>query len=235
MGRQPRLVVAGAPHHVYLRANNRRLLFSSVADRMFWLACLRRALDATECQLHQLTLMSNHIHSIITPPDKRALSALIKRTCQRYAQIRNELRRGSGKLFEERFKAKVITDLAHLRATTLYNDANGFRAGIVADPLSHDWSTAPIHAGQAGGDAIRSLVTPSRWYVQLGNTPSERAAAYRREMGAYLQLGDDALVDEEIRRREDKDAEPATRIRRPDGTSARESAVEYVRVVRGEE
>jgi putative transposase len=230
MPRKPRLVVPGAPHHLYLRGNNRRLLFSSRADRLFFIACLLRALDATKCVLHQLTLMGNHVHAIVTPPSKKALSDLVKRACQRYAQKRNEKRGGSGKLFEERYRVKVITDEAQLRITTLYNDANAFRAGIVDDALTHEWSTGPLHAGGEEARMLRSIWTPSRWYTQLGATPEARALSYRQHLAEYLDLRDDALIDEDIREVEREDTEAyALRLRRPDGSSAGEDVCQYGR------
>jgi putative transposase len=230
MGRKPRVVVAGAPHHVYLRGNNRRVLFSSRADRILFLACLRRALDATKCQLHQLTLMTNHVHAIITPPDKKALSQLVKRTCQRYAQLRNAKRGGSGKLFEERYRNKVIVDEAQLRVTTLYNDANAFRAKAVREPFAHEWSTAPLHAATPGGRMLRSVWTPSSWYTRLGPTPSKRAEAYRAAMVEYLELEEAAPIDEEVEEVDDEGYE--RRLERPDRSSAREAFLRYGRKVK---
>jgi putative transposase len=223
MARHPRLVVAGAPHHVYLRGNNRRLLFSSRSDRVFWLSCLRRGLDLSRCQLHQLTLMTNHIHMIVTPPEANALSEMMKRACQRYAQMRNEERGASGKLFEERFRSKVITDDSQMMMTSFYNDANAFRAGEVTDPLGHEWSTGPLHAGRPGSSLIASIRTPSRWYRALAPTAAGRSEAYLRLMAAYL--GDEAPRQieqgvEEIEDPADKRWNP--RVRRPNGTSARD-------------
>jgi putative transposase len=224
MGRQARLVVAGQPHHVYLRGNNRRILFSSRGDRLFWLACLRRALDATKCQLHQLTLMTNHVHSIVTPPDEEALSTMMKRLCQRYAQERNQKRGASGKVFEERYRSKVIEDEAQMMFTTLYNDANGYHGGLVTDPFTHEWSTVPLHAGVPGARLLRSLWTPSPWYQRLGKTKSARADAYRRLMIAYVETNPEPVdsvlaIDAKAER---ADAAPySRRIRRPNGRSAR--------------
>ncbi len=68
VARQARIVIPGQPHHVYLRGNNRRRLFSSGADYERFIACLTLGISASECVLHQLTLMTNHVHLIATPP-----------------------------------------------------------------------------------------------------------------------------------------------------------------------
>jgi putative transposase len=234
MARQARVVVPGRPHHVYLRGNNRRRLFSNDGDRLFWLRCLQKGLEASGCVLHQLTLMTNHIHLIVTPPDEGALGVLVKRACQRYAQKRNERMNASGKLFEQRYRSKVIEDERQLLYTTLYNDANGFRGGIVEDPTAHRWSTAPLHAGRRGtrGSKIpRSMWTPSSWYQRLGRSDRERSKNYTSLMGAYLREEIERppqFVDEELDDETD-DERYRQRIARPDGSSAREAATQWGR------
>jgi putative transposase len=222
MARTARLVAPGVPHHVYLRGNNRRRLFSTRADRVRWIGCVARALEATSCALHQTTLMTNHVHLIVTPPSKAALAQLMKRSCQRYAQLRNAAKDTSGKLFEERYRSKVIEDEAHLMTVTLYNDANAFRAGLVDDALDHEWSTGPLHAGREGSQ-VASLWTPSTWYLRLGATTAARATAYVALMEAYTR----APLHETCRpiAAQLELGAYARRIERPDGTCAREAAL----------
>jgi putative transposase len=217
-----RVVVPGAPHHIYLRANNRRSLFSSDGERLCFLGCLERGLGVSGCKVHQLTLMGNHIHMIVSPPEPQSLARLFQRTNQRYAQVRNKRRNATGKLFEERYHSKVIRDEAQLMTTTLYNDANWYSAGKIDDPCAHVWSTGPLHAGRAGSRIPMELWTPSPWYLGLGETVEARGAAYRACMESYLAQEREALVDEETERR---DIEPYDlRIKRPDGSSAREAS-----------
>jgi putative transposase len=225
MPRQARIVVPRLPHHVYLRGNNRRRLFSSHADRVDFLGCLERAVTVTECLLHQLTLMDNHVHMIAVPPSRPALSALIARTCQRYAQQRNASRETSGKLFEERFHSNVIDDEAGLMTVTLYNDANGFRVGLADSPFDHVWSTGPLHAGGRSLIPAR-LWTPSAWYRGLAADPQDRAARYRQLMLAYVARGrGDARpygMPHEVAERADR-----RRFERPDGTSVRDVPTQW--------
>lgn len=222
MPRQARIVVPGVPHHIWLRGNNRRRLFSSNADRMFWLQCLDRALVATQVAMHQHTLMTNHMHLMLTPPREDSFADLIKSACQRYAQKRNEKLNASGKLFEERYHSKVITDEKHLMFTLLYNDANAYRAGMVDVPTEHVWSTGPLHDGRSDSKIPSSMWTPIGLYLRLGRTIEERAEAYRRLMAAYLHDEtwipvDDGSNDPRYRRR----------IERPDGSCAREPVTQW--------
>jgi len=225
--RQARLVVPGLPHHIYQRGNNRRRLFSSDADRLLWLACVQRGLTASATLLHQHTLMSNHVHMIVTPRDEDGLAILMKRACQRYAQIRNAQRDATGKLFEERFNSKVIADTRQLMATTLYNDANAFRANLIADPLGDEWSTGPLHANTRGSRITRRMWTPSGWYVGLGRTPAARAKAYRALMENYAPVDEPpAIVEAEV---EEEVLPYRRRVERPNGLSAREPETQRLR------
>jgi putative transposase len=110
------------------------------------LAC---GLDASACTLHQLTLMTNHVHLVVTPPTAPALAVFVQRANQRYAQVRNQALR-EWKLFEERFHSKIIDDDRYLLSVSIYNDVNAYRAGMADAPLAHEWSTGPLHAGREG-------------------------------------------------------------------------------------
>lgn len=213
MARQTRIVVPGQPHHVYLRGNNRRRLFSSGADYERFIACLTLGLSSSACALHQLTLMTNHVHLIATPPVVAGLSTLLHRTCQRYAQVRNSLRDGSGKLFEERFQSKPILDDEYLATVTIYNDVNAYRAGRVKTPLAHVWSTGPMHAGRAGR-IPGQLWTPSAWYLALGATPQARAIRYREIVAERVVAAEDTAPTSPYQRR----------LERPDRTTAQEKS-----------
>lgn len=216
MSRHPRLVVPGFPHHVYLRGNNRRRLFSDDGDRLLWLSDLRQGIEASQCLLHQLTLMDNHVHMIVTPPDNGSLAVLMKRACQRYAQRRNHRFDASGKLFEERYRSKLIENDRQWLVTTLYNDANAYRAGMVASPLEHAWSTGPLHAGRRGSRISPWLWSPAGWYMNLAKSANRRAEAYAYLMDTYSPFEERPSIEEE-----DDGDEDTTSVFRPDGTDAR--------------
>jgi putative transposase len=177
--RKARNTVAGLPHHVILRGNNRRRLFSYSTDYRRFLWDVGRALERRRCELHALTLMTNHVHMVVTAHVAADLSTFVKAFAQRYAQYRNKRREASGKLFEERFVSVPITNDDQLAITTAYADLNALRAGMVDDPFEHCWSTFAIHAGRPERSKIpQHLWTPSSWYCGLGRTQEERAICY---------------------------------------------------------
>jgi putative transposase len=226
MPRQARVVAAGLPHHVYLRGNNRRRLFGRPTDYLRYIDCFARGLDASGCALHQLTLMTNHVHLVVTPPTAPALAVLVQRANQRYAQLRNQARSASGKLFEERFHSKIIDDERYLLSVSIYNDVNAYRAGIVDTPFAHEWSTGPLHAAYAGGRIPAAMWTPSSVYVSLGSSPAARAHRYRELVAAYLGRPPiETYVDSKTSA---EDIEPyRRRLERPDRTRAAEQSARW--------
>jgi len=230
MPRRPRVILPGIPVHVTLRGNNRRRLFSSVGDHLRMLDCLERGVDATGCAIHQLTLMANHVHMITTPSSKAALAAMIKRACQRYAQIRNKARKASGKLFEERYFAKLIEDDEYFMTAMLYSDSNAYDAGLVAHPLAHPWSTGPLHAARPGSRIPLTLWTPSPWYLRLGADAATRASVYEDLMMAYVaKRSAEKAAQAQVQAPERTVRRYTLRLERPDRSTARDGSSRFAR------
>ena len=179
MPRTARQVLEGVPHHVVLRGNNRRRLFSYPRDYKFFIWLVSDGLERYSIELNALCLMRNHVHLLLTPLDRMALSAFVKRISQRYAQVRNKRFSTTGKLFEERFYSKPIQSEPHLAIATAYIDLNPVRAGIVNEGAAYVWSTFHVHSGLRCSLGLESLWSPTEWYERLGRDPNQRAAAYR--------------------------------------------------------
>ena len=181
MPRAARQVLQGVPHHVVLRGNNRRRLFSYRRDYLYFISLMSRHLPNANITLHALCLMPNHIHLLLTPLEEISLGAFVKRTAQRYAQVRNNRYRTTGKLFEQRYYSKPMKSEAQLAVATAYIDLNPVRASLVDDGMRYDWSTLRIHSGlHCTVVGLHELWSPSEWYLALGRDRIERASAYQK-------------------------------------------------------
>ncbi len=179
MPRIARLVLPGLPHHVVLRGNNRRRLFSYPNEYRYFLFLLGRALARSRCTLQALVLMRNHIHMILTPSDDKSLARCVGYLAQRYAQVRNRRRKSSGGLFEGRFFSRPIPNDRQLAITTAYIDLNPLRAGIAPADRPYRWSTEALHLGRPELSEIPSgLWTPSDWYLALAPDRATRGPQY---------------------------------------------------------
>jgi putative transposase len=227
--RQSRLALAEFPHHVTLRGNNRRRLFSYASDYRRFLCDLMRAQRASSCAVNAIALMTNHVHLIVRPPDDRALSRFVQSFAQRYAQLRNQRRQASGRLFEERFWSRPILNEQQLAITTAYIELNPVRAGMVDTPAAARWTSYALHAGHSEStDIPPELWTPSEWYLSLGRDSSERATAYVAWCAESHARGARPEEVDRVAVLEAASAAYSQRLLRPDGTSAREPQLFYV-------
>lgn len=169
------LVIPGLPHHVVLRANNKRNLFSSVHDRLRFLRFLEEADGPDRCSVLALALMTNHVHILVQAVSFEGTWRWIKVVAQRYAMHRNRERGTTGKVFEQRYGIKAVTSEAQLAATTAYIDLNPRRAGVESP-----WTTLALHSGEGKViPEIRQVWRPSAWWSALGSDDGTRHAQYR--------------------------------------------------------
>lgn len=174
-------------------------------------------------------MLKNHVHMLITPPSIAAMSAAMKSTLQGYARYRNQQREGSGKLFEQRYYSKPVTDEQQLAATHVYIDANPARAGIVDNPELYPWCTHALSAQRPSRCGIpRRMWTPGPWYRSLGDTDVQRGIAYRELFWDYLRRGvRPAHADQTDELERVSQAPYSRRLRRPDNSSAREPGANW--------
>jgi putative transposase len=196
MARLPRLTLAGYPHHIIQRGNNRQLIFADTQDFETMLALLTESAQKFAVAVHAYVLMDNHFHLLATPTTAEALPLMMQAVGRSYVRYFNRRHGRSGTLWEGRYRSTLIESERYLLACMVYIDLNPVRAGMVAQAADWRWSS---HAHSLGLRAD-GLVTPHALYWALGNTPFAREAAY----GALVQSGisakqQNALTDATLR------------------------------------
>jgi putative transposase len=187
MARQPRLTLPDYPHHIIQRGNNRQAIFDGVADYQALLGLLQEAAQQHKVAVHSYVLMTNHLHLLATPQDEVGLSRLMQHVGRSYVRLFNKRAQRSGTLFEGRYKSTLIQTERYLLACMAYIDLNPVRAGMVAQPQDHPWSSYGHYAG------LRTdpLLTPHPHFWNLGNTPFAREAAYVELVRAGVSKADE--------------------------------------------
>lgn len=175
MPRKPRLAVAGHPHHVVQRGNDRQVVFRDDADRRKYLDWLREIAAQMQVAVHAYVLMPNHVHLLLTPAEGPALSQLMQAVGRRYVRWFNDRHQRTGALWEGRFFSSVIEADRYLLACYRYIELNPVRAGLAAGPDEHPWSSHRHHIGLT----IDPLVSDHSLFWSLGNTPFDRQTAYK--------------------------------------------------------
>ena len=174
MARPPRLELAGAPHHVVQRGNNRAACFFGDADRRFYLKCLARAAADRGCEIHAFVLMSNHVHLLVTPSKPGAIAAMMQDLGRRYVRVINTIHSRTGTLWEARYRSSLVDSENYLLTCQRYIELNPVRAGLVCNPALYPWSSYLHYAlGRLNPMLIEHPV-----YRSLGANAADRSAAY---------------------------------------------------------
>jgi putative transposase len=195
MGRLPRTVIPGLPHHVTQRGNNRQDLFPDEGCRVLYLRLLRECAARHGVGIVAYGLMDNHIHLVVIPRQAASLAQAIGIAHRQYAQHVNSLCEKQGHLWQSRFFSCPL-DERHMFRATRYVERNPVRAGLVARADEYPWSSARAHTGQADAAGLvwpgwlERRYTPDRWREILGaDEPDEHLELLRRHTGAGEPLG----------------------------------------------
>ncbi|AOF84653.1 transposase IS200 like family protein [Hydrogenophaga sp. RAC07] len=182
MARLPRLTVAGYPHHVIQRGNNRQPIVKTDADREVLLELMGENAKKHQVAINAYVLMDNHFHLLLTPETGEGVPLMMQAVGRRYVRYFNDLYQRTGTLWEGRYKSTLIQTDRYLLACMAYLDLNPVRAGIVNDPKQYVWSSHRHFIGQTSD----RRVTPHPLVWSLGNTPFAREAAYTELVRAGL-------------------------------------------------
>ena len=183
MARLPRLTLAGYPHHIILRGNNRQAIFMDMADFQRMLALMQTHAIEQGVQVHAYVLMSNHLHLLLTPLQNDSLPKMMQAVGRAYVLYFNKRHGRSGTLWEGRYRSALIQTERYFLACMAYIDLNPVRAGMVAQAADYPWSSHGHYIGRQN----EAWLTPHPMYWEMGNTPFAREAAY----AAMVQSGID--------------------------------------------
>jgi putative transposase len=176
MARLSRIDVPDVPQHLIVRGCNRCDLFRDETDRWIFMNRLEKALTEWGCDLHAYVFMSNHVHLLATGREYGAISRMMHLVETRFARFVNLRHQRTGPLFEGRFHSSLVDSATYFLTCMQYIELNPVRAGMVAHPSQHGWSS---YRANAGGSPS-GLLAPHDLYLNLGEDPAARAREYVR-------------------------------------------------------
>ena len=174
MARQPRLTVAGYPHQVIQRGNDRQAIVRDDADRERLLALWQEHALTFKVAVHAYVIMDNHFHLLLTPETNEGLPQMMQAVGRAYVRYFNLRHQRTGTLWEGRYRSNLIETERYLLACMVYIDLNPVRAGMVVQPVDFKWSSHRHCIGQVNDPWLK----PHALFWGLGNTPFAREAAY---------------------------------------------------------
>lgn len=182
MPRPFRYTLPGVPQHVVQRGNDRQPVFFSPDDYRFYKACLYEASRAEALAIHAYVLMTNHVHLLVTPTTRGAISRVLQSVGRRFVQFINLNHGRTGTLWEGRHKASIVQSERYFRACHAYIEQNPVRAGMVRGPLDYPWSSCRHYAGRD----TDPLITDAQTFLEGGLELEARRVAHLETLRTEL-------------------------------------------------
>ncbi|MCG7988080.1 MAG: transposase [Candidatus Thiodiazotropha weberae] len=98
MPRKRRFYLPGIPVHVIQRGNSRQPVFFESDDYQAYLGCLKEGANKHGCAIHAYSLMTNHLHLLLTPESSEAISKIMQFIGRHYVPHINNTHSRSGTL-----------------------------------------------------------------------------------------------------------------------------------------
>ena len=189
MPRQPRYFLPDIPQHVIARGVDRQPTFFSIEDfALFKMALLKNA-ERYGAAIHAYVLMTNHVHLLMTPEEKRSIPQILQGLGRDFVQRLNRKYERCGTLWQSRYKSSLVQDDLYLLTCQRYIELNPVRAGLVSNPAHYRHSSYRYNA--LGHDD--PVISPHPVYLALGESDSSR---YRQYQSLFESELDSELIDD---------------------------------------
>lgn len=136
MPRKPRLFIPYATYHVYCRVARGEFVFANREDSDLFVETLRETRDRDGLSILAWCLMTNHYHLVV-----KTASVPLWRTMARLqrtvAREHNRRRRYLGRLWQSRYRARLIDSNDYFGQVVAYVHLNPVVAGLVTDPADY--------------------------------------------------------------------------------------------------
>lgn len=137
MARKPRLFVPEAIYHVYCRVARGEFVFDEPYEANGFVEAVRKVSELHRWQVFAWCLMGNHYHLVV-----KTSSIPLWRTMQRLqsnvAREFNRRRKYLGRLWQSRYRARLIDSQDYFRQVISYVHLNPVAAAIVDDPADYE-------------------------------------------------------------------------------------------------
>ncbi len=134
------------PYHIYNRGNRKAEVFLIDKDYMRFLKRLKEYKDSYDVKILCYCLMPNHFHFLLKAKDPTSISAFMLRLSTSYAKYFNIKYHFVGRLFQERFRAKLVDTDEYLTHLSRYIHLNPISSDI--EDLTHLRSTPGVERGE---------------------------------------------------------------------------------------
>jgi REP element-mobilizing transposase RayT len=139
MPRHPRLFIPGATYHVYCRIARGEFVFDDDHEAVEFVETLREVRDLDGWSVLAWCLMGNHYH-LVVKTRKVDLWRSMARLQGRFSRAHNRRHHYFGRLWQSRYRARVVDTNEYFRQVIAYVHLNPVSAGMVDDPGGYVYS-----------------------------------------------------------------------------------------------
>ncbi len=139
MPRHPRLFIPGATYHVYCRVARGECVFDDDYEADEFVETLREVRDLDGWSVLAWCLMGNHYHLVVKTRNVDLWRSMA-RLQGRISRAHNRRHRYLGRLWQSRYRARVVDTNEYFRQVIAYVHLNPVSAGIADDPGNYVYS-----------------------------------------------------------------------------------------------
>ena len=139
MPRHPRLFIPGGTYHVYCRVARGEFVFDDDYEAVEFVETLREVRDLDGWSILGWCLMGNHYHLVVKTRTVDLWRSMA-RLQGRISRAHNRRHRYLGRLWQSRYRARVIDTNEYFRQVIAYVHLNPVSAGIADDPGDYHFS-----------------------------------------------------------------------------------------------
>lgn len=179
------------------RGVRRMQLFDDSEDYLTFVRCFAEALELVPVAVYAFCVMPNHFHLVIRPSGDADLTRFMRLMTIRHSKRwhRRRKSKGSGAVYQGRFRAFPVQTEHYFYAACRYVEANPLRAKLVERAEDWPWSSLYQRARNGGIPKLEAwpIVQPDHWIDLVNDTQNHREIGQLRRCGrSNLPFGADA-------------------------------------------
>ncbi len=140
------------PYHIYNRGNRKGDIFLNPKDYQRFMKRLKEYKQLFNIELLCYCLMPNHFHMLLLQHEEEEITKLMLRLCTSYSKYFNIKHELVGRLFQARFRAKIVETDEYLLHLSRYIHLNPLSADL--EDLDLLGSTPGVERGDVHGRIV---------------------------------------------------------------------------------
>jgi len=193
MARTARASRGNYVYHVLNRGNGRANVFHKDEDFAAFVSLMREAHERVPMRLVGYCLMTNHFHLMLWPHGDGDLSRWMQWLMTSHVRRYHRHYKGSGHVWQGRFKAFPVQDDEHFLTALRYIERNPLRAKLVQ--RSQDWEWSSLKPSQRSGPvgllSDGPVAKPTQWTrIVNGVETEEELKALRQSVDRGTPFGE---------------------------------------------